>query len=583
MKKNKTIQSKLTRSFCAVVACALLVANVSIYFYLRQLYNRELTNNYKSISENITEHIHNNITEIENYAKMVCVDINLQDLMRKRSGYEGYLYYRNMREITSALSQYVALRDDLIDDIYIIDREDKLISRNNFYEDTVESNWFLNIKKQNTSASFSELHEVGSRETNYFTDKKKVISYIVTMYDLNKPMQQSGFLGYIIVNIKYEELMKEMYAFPEFYYAVYDEQYNVVDSTKQTAEILELKAGEIIKEGNYDGRYYFSSEVPRLEWNVVLSIDSSVINTQMLHVVLLSFLIIFIVMLAAGRVIAILSRNITGPLKRLTVGIQQFSEGNCDTYVEIQSGDEIEKIANVFNQMVESINHQMQENHLKEKEKRKSQMRFLLAQIKPHFIYNSLNCIIYLAREGKNNDIIMFTRALISLLQVSIKTRPQDKNFLSTEIEYLENYITLIRYRYGNKLRFEYRMDENCCNISLPGLILQPLVENSIFHGLFPTSGEGIIKLVIERADNKAKILIEDNGCGMSEENLHEIQQKLRANNRDLAENENIGLENVNNRLKFCYGETSGLQIESKIDHGTKVWFFIDLEETLNS
>lgn len=576
MRKSKTIQMKLTRAFCAVVVCALLVANISVYIYLRQIYNRELVDNYKNIGENITEHIENSAVGIENFAKMICVDINLQDLMRKRSRYDGYLYYRNMREITSSLLQYVALRDDLIDDIYMIDRDGHLISRNNYYEDTLQSEWFEEIREQNTGAAFSELHEVGSRETNYFTDKKKVISYVVTMYDLNRPMRQDGFLGYIVINIKYAELIKEIGSFPDFRCTIYDNTGRVVESTEDSENILTVEESRKQKAGVRSGRYYFDCAIPTLGWQVVFSVDRSVISVQILYVVLLAFLITFVIMLVAGRVIAILSRNITGPLKILTDAIHQFSEGDYHTQVSIQSGDEIEEIADVFNQMVESIHRQMEENHRKEKEKRKSQMRFLIAQIKPHFIYNSLNCIIYLARKGKNEDIVLFTRALISLLQVSIKTKPQDKNFISSEIEYLNYYITLIRYRYENELIFENKIDEECCNLTLPGLILQPIVENSIFHGLLSKTDTGYIALSVKKEEQMVKIMVEDNGCGIPAERLAEIREKLLENKRDLAENENIGLENVSNRLKLCYGEKSGLHIESEEGKGTRVWFLVE-------
>lgn len=105
---------------------------------------------------------------------------------------------------------------------------------------------------------------------------------------------------------------------------------------------------------------------------------------------------------------------------------------------------------------------------------------------------------------------------------------------------------------------------------------MQPIVENSIFHGLLSKTDTGYIALSVKKEEQMVKIMVEDNGCGIPAERLAEIREKLLENKRDLAENENIGLENVSNRLKLCYGEKSGLHIESEEGKGTRVWFLVE-------
>ncbi|MDO4274550.1 MAG: sensor histidine kinase [Eubacteriales bacterium] len=573
--KTNSIQNRLKRTFCIVVAIALLVSNLSIYVYLHWIYTKDYIENNKNIGVNLTERLDKDLANIENVAKLVCFDSNLQELMRNHKKYEGYVYYRTLREISSILMQYVALRDDIIDDIYIIDDEDQVISGSAYYDDTLESDWYLEFKDLKQNTYFTGLHDVNRRESNSLTDKKQVVSCIVSMYDLNRPAKEAGKMGHIIVNIKLDVLMSEIENFKDFHCRIFGQDDKAIGGTDDTIEIKNIGDCRTKSSISTGGKYYFMSDIPTAGWLLTASVDTSVVNIQMLHIMLLSLVMMLIIMLISGKAIAILAANITGPLHTLSSGIRHFSEGQYDTHVEVHSGDEVEKIAVVFNQMVDNINRQMEENHQKEKEKRKSQMRFLMAQIKPHFIYNSLNCIIYLARSKKTDDIILFTKALISLLQVSVKTGPQQKTSLSMEINYLKNYITLIKYRYDNPLEFEIHIEDGCYGIEIPGLILQPLIENSIFHGILPSNKPGKVCLSVEKEGDTVKVQIEDNGCGIAEGKIKDVREKLNISQSELDINDNIGLENVNNRLKLCFGERSGLHIESKENAGTKVWFFI--------
>ena len=217
----------------------------------------------------------------------------------------------------------------------------------------------------------------------------------------------------------------------------------------------------------------------------------------------------------------------------------------------------------------------MNENVRKESEKRKSEMRFLMAQIKPHFIYNSLNCIIYLARRHKDEDIIKFTRAFISLLQISIRMQPQQEIPILVEIEHLKNYITLIQYRYDNAPDFQWEIADSCIDICLPGLILLPIVENSIFHGLLPKNKSGHIFLTVEKEEKIVKVTLRDDGNGIPPDKLKRIRQQIQGDGVISSGDDHIGLFNVNERLKLSERALGTLHITSQIDEGTQVWFYL--------
>jgi two-component system sensor histidine kinase YesM len=340
------------------------------------------------------------------------------------------------------------------------------------------------------------------------------------------------------------------------------------------------KQTEMKRKGNY---FFFHFQLPLAGWVLVATAELSIITAQFLYVAAALAAAMLFIMYLSGRIVAMLSKKITDPLKVLTAGIQQFSTGDFGTRVKIQSGDEVEKISFVFNEMVDKIKDQMEENLRKENAKKKSEMRFLMAQIKPHFIYNSLNCIIYLARGNKNEDIIRFTRAFISLLQTAIKTEPQELVPLFTEIEYLNNYVTLLGYRYDYVPVFSWDVEEECHDLYLPSLILLPLVENSIFHGFISMALGGHIYLSAKKEGARTKISLQDDGCGIPDAVLDEIRSNLYREEADSHSEEHIGLNNVNERLKLCFGKDSVLHIDSTAGKGTAVWFYVNAPDGNNN
>lgn len=578
--KGKSIQAKLTWTFCVVILCALLVTNILTGIYLYQIHSRNLLDNYQSIGENISAQMEKDLSTIENFARLVCFDTNLQNLMRSHLQISGYSYYQTLREINSSLSQYVTLRDDLIDDIYIVDKENNIISRNGFYTDTLNQSWYQSFLEKKTNFYFTNVYEVERRDTNYPSNKKEVISCVVNMFDLKAPSNPESFLGHVIINIKYDALISMMENFKDFQCSLYGQDGAPITQTEPSASTQHQwntsSDSSFLREGNY---YYFRYSLPLANWILVASVDVSTVISQILYGVAFLLGIMVLVMYLSSKIVIVTAKNITEPLKTLTNGIHQFSTGDFNTRVDIRSGDEVEEISLVFNDMVDKIKEQMNENLRKESEKRESEMRFLMAQIKPHFIYNSLNCIIYLARCHKDEDIIRFTRAFISLLQVSIKMQPQQEIPLFTEIEQLRNYITLIQYRYNNAPEFHWKIDDDCYDIRLPGLILLPILENSIFHGLLPKEKTGHVFLSVEKEGALVKVMLKDDGKGISADKLKQVRDRIQGDDISSDHNDHIGLFNINERLKLCSNTYGCLHIASEEGIGTSVWFYIKFSQ----
>lgn len=569
---------RLSWTFCTVIVCSLLATNVFTSIYLYQVHRENLLKNYQNIGETVSRQIESDLSAITDFAKLVCFDSKLQSLMRSHLELSGYPYYQTLREINSTLSQYVTLQDHMIDDIYIVDREGTVISRNGFYLDTPNSGWYQTFLREKANFYFTDAYAAERRDSPYPSNKQQVFSCVVNMFDLNDASSPQSFMGRVIINIKYDTLSGVMGRFEDVQCGLYRQDGSPIapDGTAAPGQSGHFSAAARWREGR---SYYFSYPIPLADWTLVACATVSITNSQMLYGALFLSGIMFLVMYLSGKAVVATAKNITEPLKALTKGIRQFSTGDFNTHVDIASGDEVEEIAVVFNNMVDKIREQMAENVRKEREKRNSEMRFLMAQIKPHFIYNSLNCIIYLARCHRDEDIIQFTRAFISLLQASIRTQPQQEISLFTEIENVRNYMILIQYRYHNAPDFQWKIDEDCYGVHLPGLVLIPIVENSIFHGFLPKEKPGHILLIVEKEGQLVRIMLEDDGDGIPADKLEELRRNIQGERVPPDSDGHIGLFNISERLKYCENASGTLHIESREGQGTRVWFHMKCGE----
>jgi hypothetical protein len=221
-KLNNSIQKKLTRSFNLLILCALFITNCTLYLFLEQHYSEALISNYHTVKDNVSSQIESDLSSIESYARMVCVDNTLQDLVRSKASLSGYSHYRSLRDITSLLSKYIALKSDMIGDIYIMDAAGNPITPNGFYQDTAESGWYREFLERGVDSGFTSVHKEYQRGANLQLNQEKVISYIVGMYDQNGPAQKSSFLGYLIFNIKFSALTSRLGAYDEMHFILLD-------------------------------------------------------------------------------------------------------------------------------------------------------------------------------------------------------------------------------------------------------------------------------------------------------------------------------------------------------------------------
>ena len=205
-----------------------------------------------------------------------------------------------------------------------------------------------------------------------------------------------------------------------------------------------------------------------------------------------------------------------------------------------------------------------------------AEIKALQAQINPHFLFNTLENINWMAQLNGVPEISDTVSALAKLIDGSIGRGDRMISF-SEELEYKENYMTILKNRYEHKLEMETKLDEELMDIKIPRLLIQPLVENAVKHGIEKSRRNGVIRLSAYREDSHVVFQVVDNGIGMKPEELEALNLRLQKDalinegNSTGAAGKSIGLENVNRRIKLLYGSTYGVEIESSYDEYTRV------------
>lgn len=282
-----------------------------------------------------------------------------------------------------------------------------------------------------------------------------------------------------------------------------------------------------------------------------------------------SFLIALCTLIFAGILAIIFTKSIVNPITKLRRLMKRTEEGDLDVHFNNKYNDEIGELGNSFNNMIREIKKLINLVQSEEKNKRKAEISILQAQIKPHFLYNTLDTIQWMAQEHGAEDIMEMVRNLTNLLRIGLSSGAEVIK-LHQEIMHVESYLTIQKVRYGDKLNYKISIEEGIIDYNVIKLILQPLVENSIYHGIKERRGNGLITIKGEKIENKIHLSISDDGIGIKEEKLKEINNFLRSKN---APNNIIGfgIYNVNEKIRLTYGDEFGLEYHSIYGKGTTV------------
>jgi len=285
--------------------------------------------------------------------------------------------------------------------------------------------------------------------------------------------------------------------------------------------------------------------------------------------ILLTVTVIFVGVFAFWYI----SKSIMNPIEKLLNMSDKISEGDFSFRAEMEASDEFNELAVGMNTMSEKIELLIEKSIEEQKQMQMLEYKVLQAQITPHFLYNTLDAIIWAAEAKNMSSVITLVTSLSSFFRTSL-SHGIDFIPISSEIEHVRSYLTIQQMRYNDVLSYEINVDDGLHNQKILKLLLQPLVENSLYHGIKSTRERGKITVSINKENAKVRFTVTDNGIGMKPEELEELKYDINYGNGEKG----YGLFNINRRLKLYYGLSEGIEIKSEYKKGTEVSFILDIE-----
>ena len=326
--------------------------------------------------------------------------------------------------------------------------------------------------------------------------------------------------------------------------------------------------GSIEEEFNNTARTVVIKTVGYTGWKLVgvikgTGISLNTIKTR-LFIVFVIFLIIFIVVLINSYI----SFRVTDPIRELEKSVKKLEEGNLDADIYMGGSYEIQHLGKSVQDMKYRIKGLMQDIVTEHEEKRKSEFDSLQAQINPHFLYNTLDIIVWQIENEKQSEAVHTVTALARFFRLSLG---KGKNIVTVkaEIDHVKNYLMIQHMRFKNKFDYEFEIAEDVLELSSLKLMLQPMVENAIYHGMEFMDGDGLIKIKAWREADELYLSVTDNGLGMTEDKVSLVL--AGKSNSGNGRGSGIGVKNVNERIKLYFGDKYGLKIDSEPDVGTTI------------
>ncbi len=348
---------------------------------------------------------------------------------------------------------------------------------------------------------------------------------------------------------------------------------------EQIALVLETTYGSFAVDANLPSeRVYTVRTSTRTRWRTIgvnfadeLVRNRTTIRRYYTWWSLLCLLIAVVVSIAV-------SHRLSRPLMRLRESVRAVEQGNFDITVNVRSTNEIGELARDFSIMVAQIKDLMRRSTEEQELKRKNELRALQNQITPHFLYNTLDTVVWMAEAGQHRNVVTTISALARLLRLSI-SRGDELIGIRDEIEHISSYLTIQKLRYRDTLDYAIEVDEEILDLQIPKVILQPLVENAIYHGIKNSGRRGHVEIRGRREAEVVVLAVVDDGVGMSPERMAQVLQPVNGRRHPAEEparrtdrrGTRVGIANVHERIKLYFGPDYGLRFLQSKRQGTTV------------
>lgn len=331
-------------------------------------------------------------------------------------------------------------------------------------------------------------------------------------------------------------------------------------------EIPEYGASHVLEA---KGQLVVYQTLNQADWKIVGVIPKSAVTESVGYIKILMILLAAVAVAGSMVVAELVAESVTRPVDTLVAAMEQVYIGNLDVSVETGRTDEIGVLYRSFNHMTGEMKRLIDTIYREQEALRKQELKALQAQINPHFLYNTLDSIIWSLRMRQVEESIDMLTALTDFFKISL-SKGKDIITVEEEVKHVGSYLSIQHQRYREKFDYDIKVDPALLGLRTPKLILQPVVENAIYHGLKPKEGTGYLYIHIFEEDGDILMRVEDTGMGMPGERVEQLNRELESISSD-QQGTGYGVRNVNDKIKIVFGKECGVKIQSVEGEGTIV------------
>ncbi len=579
--KFKSIQSAI---FCAVsilvLSAVLVVTVVSLRYTNSSIYENSVMYTQTIIGQ-LNQNIDSYISYMDNIASLVAGSGDAYKYLYSESGIDALSrkeYNQCRQRLTEQFKTILKGRSD-IRNIGIVRRENGSSSLFNNGMSTRNQNLKLDTQRWYADAvgKYDHYNLTSSHVQNVISGERP---WVITLSrGIRNYTGEGDSDGVVFIDLNYSaisELCTQNSVGTKGYVFILDQNGNIVYhpqqqqlynelQTENISLIMNAKTDVVTAGKGDDEKIYALSHSETTGWTIVGCMNMSELlkNSRKARSI---YVLVALGLIAIALVISSeIAKNITFPIQKLRDSMKRVQKGDFSAAeIEVYSDNEIGSLTRSFNVMTHKIQDLMAQNIQEQEQKRKIELKALQSQINPHFLYNTLDSIIWMAEGKKNEEVVLMTASLARLLRQSISIE-NELVTIGQEIEYVRSYLTIQKMRYKDKLEFEINVDPRITHAQIIRLVLQPIVENAIYHGLKYKESKGMLKVHGYELGERIIIDITDDGVGMDEETLKHIYDKHKVN----YHSNGVGVYNVQQRLVLYYGKEYGIIYHSEKGKGT--------------
>lgn len=574
---RSSIQMILSLSFTAVAVIGMLFLGVALLLRFSSSANTMAADNTKRILSqvnfNLDRYLHNMMQVSDTVYYRVVKNADLEQQEKKE-------------ELQNALELLYAKDRDVLVSLAIFDRDGDLIAatpladlKNSVMPSREE--WFTTAMERIENMHFSTPHV-----QNLFVDPDIRYHWVVSLsrqVELTRGGRtQSGLLLVDMNFSRIEQICKDIsLANGQGYLYLIDSEGEIIYHPRQQLIYAGLQEENNIVAADYsDGTHTetFLSQrrqvtiktVGYTGWKLVGVVPAETLRDNYSQLLWFALFMVFFSIFLLVFVNLRLSEWITAPMKKLDHAVRELEKGKETVNFDVNGPYEIAHLSRSIQSMVSTMRHLMDDILQQEEEKRRSELNVLQSQINPHFLYNTLDSVVWMTENGRTQEAVIMLTALARFFRISL-SRGSNIITLADELEHAKHYLTIQKMRYKNKFTADIMVEPGIEGLYTIKLIIQPILENAIYHGMEYADGDGQINVHAFRSQGNVIIEVSDNGPGMSEETVERLLRPDWSVATVGSKGSGIGFRNVHQRLQLYFGSDYGLTIISEPDNGTVV------------